>query len=226
MKKLLSCCAAMVLCLSGCCYAKAGQCPKADKPKRPDFVKIQAELKAKEPAKYEKIMATAQTDIFAASRQMAKLAKENNMLPKRDKKFRKGRPCPAKAAECRKADDKKCPPKDCKIKDKCSKEGKEKAEKAKARRAEFAKAIKAHKELREKYSAEMLEIDKKFIAAEDAMYALAESKGIELPRKKFDIRRLRVAFPEEVKAIEAKRGKVPPKELFKEMMELNKKLQK
>lgn len=84
--------------------------------------------------------------------------------------------------------------------------------------------IKAQAELREKCPAEMLELDKKIIAVEDEMYALAKANGIELPRKKADIRRIRVAFPEELKQLEADRKNLPPREFGKKLGELAEKL--
>lgn len=79
------------------------------------------------------------------------------------------------------------------------------------------------RQLREKCPEKMTEIDKKFIAAEDELHALAEANGIDLPRKKVDLRRIRVFLPEEYKALQEERGKISPKEYGQKLRELTEK---
>ena len=214
---------------------------------RPDFSKIQTAVKEKFPEKYEEIMKTAQSDICKARQEMMQLAKEAGLCPKM-----KGKPgcpkpmckpdcpkgkcgkCDCPAGECKPACPKgefkpDCPKGECKSgcpKAECPKSTECAPKKPVQRKpgADIRQYSKAYNELREKCPAEMLELDKKYIALEDEMYELAKANGIDLPRKKVDIRRIRVAFPEELKQLEAQRQNMHPREFSQKLKELAEKL--
>ena len=207
---------------------------------RPDFSQIQSAVKEKFPEKYEEIMKTAQSDICKARRDMMSLAKEAGVCPQM--KGKPGCPKPMCKPDCPKGKCVKCdcPAGECKPacpkggefkpecpKAECPKAAEGAMKKAAPRRkpvADVREYAKAQAELREKCPEKMLELDKKFIAVEDEMYELAKANGINLPRKKVDIRRIRVAFPEELKQLEAERKNMPPREFNKKLGELAEKL--
>ncbi|MCQ2377902.1 MAG: hypothetical protein MJ016_01660 [Victivallaceae bacterium] len=79
--------------------------------------------------------------------------------------------------------------------------------------------------LREKHPDAMLAIDMEFVAAEDKIAALAVQDGLELPKNKIDFRRIRIAFPEEMKALDAQSKTMKPHEYFEAVKKLAEKLE-
>ncbi len=82
------------------------------------------------------------------------------------------------------------------------------------------------RQLREKHYDEMLAIDKEFVASEDKIAELAKKEGLEYPETRMDFRRIRIAFPAEMKELDAKSKTMKPHEYFQAVKALSEKLGK